>query len=387
MIVRHHAEARLRTGLSRAPVVLLTGPRQAGKSTLAREVVRPEARALFDLEDPRDVARLSEPTLALAGHDETIIIDEAQLRPDLFPILRVLVDEDRRPARFLVLGSASPDLTGLTSDSLAGRVAFVELQGFALNDVGAENLQPLWVRGGLPESFLVTSEDDSNQWRDDYITTFLQRDLAALGFGMPASTMRRFWSMLAHYHGQTWNAAEIARSIDISQTSVRRYVDALTDALVVRQLPAWHANVKKRQIKAPRVFIRDSGLLHRLLGIGSMLELDRHPKLGASWEGLVVEHLATREDVRDSSYWATHAGAELDLRLDLGGRIIGVEIKRTDAPRTTKSMHAAIETLDLDHLYVVHGGQHRYPLTPQITAVPAIEVLLSPTAGPVFASP
>jgi len=229
-----------------------------------------------------------------------------QLKPELFPILRVLVDEDRRPGRFLVLGSASPDLVGLSAQSLAGRASFVELGGFELADIGGDRMDRLWFRGGLPESFLATDDGASNRWRDYYITTFLQRDLAALGFGMPAATMRRFWSMLAHYHGQTWNGAELARSIDVSESTVRRYVDALTDALMVRQLPAWFANVAKRQVKSPRVFIRDSGLLHRLLGIGSPLELDRHPKLGASWEGLIVEHLATRPDVSDASFWSTH---------------------------------------------------------------------------------
>lgn len=201
---------------------------------------------------------------------------------------------------------------------------------------------------------------------------------------MPAVTMRRFWSMLAHYHGQTWNGAELARSIDVSQSTVRRYVDALTDALVVRQLPAWHANISKRQVKAPRVFVRDTGLLHRLLGIGSRVELERHPKVGASWEGLVVEHLATRPDVADATFWSTHTGAEVDLRLQLGTKVIGVEVKRTDAPTTTKSMHSALTSLDLDHLYVVHAGSRRFPLTSKITAVPVSEVLLAPTAAAVF---
>jgi uncharacterized protein len=260
-------------------------------------------------------------------------------------------------------------------------VAFVELQGFTVGDVGVDALDTLWLRGGLPPSFLADDEPASNRWRDDYITTFLRRDLAALGFGMPAATMRRFWSMLAHYHGQTWNGAELARSIDVSQPTVRRCVDALADALVVRQLPAWHATISKRQVRAPRVFIRDTGLLHRLLGIGSRLELERHPKVGASWEGMVVEHLATRPDVRDASFWSTHSGAELDLRLDLGSRVVGVEVKRTDAPTTTKSMHSVLDSLGLDHLYVVHAGVHRFPLSASITAVPARDVLLADDAA------
>lgn len=378
---RPQAVAQLEQALGEAPVVLLTGPRQAGKSTLAREVVEPSALNVFDLEDPRDLARLADPTLALSGVAETIVIDEAQLQPDLFPVLRVLVDEDRRPGRFLVLGSASPDLVGLGSESLAGRVTFVELGGFSLAEVGPDRLDTLWLRGGLPESFLAADDSASSRWRDDYIRTFLQRDLAALGFGMPAATMRRFWSMLAHFHGQTWNGAELARSIDVSQPLVRRYVDALTDALVVRQLQPWHANIDKRQVKSPRVFIRDTGLLHRLLGIETMLDLQRHPKLGASWEGMVIEHLATRPDVTDPSFWSTHTGAEIDLRLQLGTQVIGVEVKRTDTPRTTKSMHSAIESLELDHLYFVYGGDHRFPLTESITAVPAQSVLMAPTAA------
>lgn len=381
---RPEEERRLRQALAEAPVVLLTGPRQAGKSTLARQVVDPDPQQFFDLEDPRDLARLNDPTLALSGSAETLVLDEAQLRPDLFPILRVLVDEDRRPGRFLVLGSASPDLVGLGSESLAGRVTFVELGGFTLGDVGVESLNRLWFRGGLPESYLADSDDRSNRWRDDYITTFLQRDLAALGFGMPATTMRRFWSMLAHYHGQTWNGAELARSVDISQPTVKRYVDALTDALVVRQLQPWYANVGKRQVRSPRVFIRDTGLLHRLLGIGSLLELERHPKVGASWEGLVVEHLATRPDVVDPGFWSTHTGAEIDLRLMLGTKVMGVEVKRTQSPSTTKSMHSALETLELDRLFVVHAGSQRFPLSESITAVPATEVLVASTATEVL---
>ena len=361
--------------------MLLTGPRQVGKTTLARQVVATDPINFYDLEDPRDIARLAEPTVVLSGVEETVVIDEAQLRPDLFPVLRVLIDEDRRPGRFLILGSASPDLVGLGSESLAGRVAFVELGGLSLADVGVDRLGTHWFRGGLPEAFLAVSDDDARLWLDDYVSTFLRRDLAGLGFDLPAATMRRFWSMLAHYHGQTWNAAEIARSIDVSQPTVRRYIDALTDALVVRQLQPWHENLAKRQVKSARVFIRDSGVLHRLLGIDDRLALERHPKVGASWEGMVVEHLATLEDVVDPHFWSTHSGAEIDLRLEADGRTIGVEVKRTDAPGATRSMHSAIGSLGLDHLYVVHAGAHRFAMTETITAVPAAKVLAATSVG------
>lgn len=321
--------------------------------------------------------------LALRDLGDTIVIDEAQRMPELFESLRVLVDQDRRPGRFVVLGSASPDLTGLGSESLAGRVALVELSGFRLGDVGAPHLDDLWLRGGLPESFLASDEQASSAWRDDYIATFLERGLAGFGFRFPATMMRRFWTMLAHCHGQTWNGAAIARSIDVPEKTVRRLVDALTDALVVRQLPAWFENISKRQVKSPRVYVRDSGLLHRLLGISSRLDLERHPKLGASWEGMVLEQLLTRFGDASAAFWSTHGGAELDLRLEVDGRLIGFEIKRTDRPTTAKSMHSALADLGLDHLVIVHAGEHRFALAERITAIGAADLLVSvdPLAG------
>lgn len=375
LIARSVDALRLREAISHAPVTLLTGPRQAGKSTLAGQTVSSSPAAFFDLEDHRDLARLAEPTLALRDTGETMVIDEAQRMPELFPTLRVLVDENRRPGRFVVLGSASPDLVGLGSESLAGRVTFVELGGFRLADVGPERLDDLWLRGGLPESFVAATDEASNRWRDDYISTFLERDLAALGFRFPATTMRRFWTMLAHYHGQTWNGARIARSIDVSESTVRRYVDALSDALVVRQLPPWYTNISKRQVKSPRVYIRDSGLLHRLLGISTMYDLERSPMLGASWEGMVVEQILTRFASADPAYWSTHGGAELDLRLETDGRVLGFEIKRTAQPAVTKSMHIALADLELDHLFVVYAGPHRFALTDRITAIGAADLL------------
>lgn len=369
--------------MARSPVTLLTGPRQAGKSTLVRRVVNPSPPSVFDLEDYRDLARLAEPMLALRDTGETLVIDEAQRMPELFESLRVLVDENRRPGRFVVLGSASPDLTGLSAASLAGRVTLVELSGFRLGDVGAHRFDELWMRGGLPESLLAADDQSSCAWRDDYIATFLERDLAGFGFRFPATTMRRFWTMLAHCHGQTWNGAAIARSIDVSERMVRRLVDALTDALVVRQLPAWFANISKRQVKAPRVYVRDCGLLHRLLGIGSRLDLERHPKLGASWEGMVLEQLLARFGHTGAAFWSTHGGAELDLRLEIDGRVIGFEIKRTERPSSTKSMHRAIVDLELDHLVIAHAGTHRFAVRDRITAVGAAELITAadPLAG------
>lgn len=375
MIERRSDADRLRDALDRAPVVLLTGPRQAGKSTLARTVVDPAPSHIFDLEDPEDAARLAQPGLALRPLEGTVVIDEAQRQPDLFPMLRVLVDEDRRSGRFLVLGSASPDLVGLGSESLAGRVALLELSGFGLRDVGTDAIDRLWLRGGLPPSFLASTEQRSRAWRDDYIRTFLERDLAQLGFRTPATTMRRFWTMVAHYHGQTWNGAELARSLGVSQPTVRRQLDALTDALVVRQLQPWYANVGKRQIRSPKIYVRDTGLLHALLRISDRRDLLGHPKMGASWEGFVIEQLLAMGEAEDPWFWGTHRGAELDLLVTVSGDAIGVEIKRTETPSITPSMRHALTDLDLTHLIVIHAGRHRFPLSEDITAVPAADVL------------
>lgn len=381
MVIPRSADIkRLRQALGRSPVVVLVGPRQAGKSTLADTVVCPPAANMFDLEDPRDLARLGEPTLSLAGLTGTVVLDEAQRAPGLFPVLRVIVDHDRRPGRFLVLGSASPDLIGMAAESLAGRVEIIELAGLGLGDVGAGRLDQLWRRGGLPPSFLAPDENVSSRWRDAYVSTFLERDLTNLGFRMPSTTMRRFWTMVAHYHGQTWNGAELARALGLSQTTVRRYLDALTDALVVRQLTPWFANVAKRQVRAPKIYVRDTGLLHSLLGITDQVSLLGHPKVGASWEGFVLEQLLARVKPRDPAFWATHAGAELDLRLELNGRAIGLEIKRTDRPTVTPSIRSALADLDLDHVFVVHAGTGRFSLAPQVTALPVAELLLGALA-------
>lgn len=369
------ARRRITEALGRAPVVVLTGPRQAGKTTIARSIIDAPATNFFDLEDPRDDARLAQPTLTLGELHGTIVIDEAQRRHDLFSVLRVLVDGDRRNGRFLVVGSASPDLVGLAADSLAGRVALVELAGLQLADVGTDNLDVLWQRGGLPPSFLADHDAASVAWREDYVRTFLERDLANLGVRIPATTMRRFWAMIAHSHGQIWNGAELARSLAVSQPTVRRYLDALTDALVIRQLAPWHANLKKRQVRAPKVYIRDTGLLHRLLGIDDRTTLLGHPKLGASWEGFVIEQLIARYGLHDVHFWATHAGAEIDLVAKLDGAWTGIEVKRTDAPQVTPSMRVALEDLGLDRIIVAHAGSNRFPLAANIEAIGVAELL------------
>ena len=380
MIERTLVESRVRDALRRSPVVVLTGPRQAGKSTLARKLLQPDRDHFFDLEDPRDLARLGEPTLSLSALGGTVVIDEAQLRPDLFPILRVLVDEGRRPGRFLILGSATPDLIGLSAESLAGRVTFVELSGLMVHDVGPGELTNLWLRGALPPAF-VADDIQSARWRDDYITTFLERDLANLGFRLPPTMMRRFWTMLAHYHAQTWNGAELSRALGVSAPTVRGHLDALTDALMVRQLQPWFANMAKRQVKSPKVYLRDSGLLHRLLGVTTIPDLLSHPKVGASWEGFVVEQLLSLIEPRDAWFWGTHQGAEIDLLTEIDGKQVGFEIKRTDQPRITPSIRSALTDLKLDHVYLVHAGTHTFPLAERVTALPAVTLLVEGLAS------
>jgi predicted AAA+ superfamily ATPase len=353
--------------------VLVVGPRQAGKSTLAQGLAAEGGATFFDLEDPVAVARLAEPVLALQDLRGLVVLDEAQHAPQLFPVLRVLADRPDRPATFLVLGSASPDLVGLGTESLAGRVEIIELGGLRLDDVGGGDVDRLWLQGAFPASY-TRSLADSVAWRANYVSTFLERDLAQLGFRLPAAQMRRFWTMLAHYHAQTWNGAELARALGVSQPTTRRYLDALTDALVVRQLQPWYVNVGKRVVRSPKVYLRDSGLLHTLLGLDSMDALLGHPKVGASWEGLVVEQIATLLGNTPLNFWGTHSGAELDLFFTWNGRNVGVEIKRTDAPRVTPSMRNAVTDLELDRLLVVYPGPERYPMAPTIEALPVAEL-------------
>jgi hypothetical protein len=369
--------SRIRHALRRSRAVALIGPRQSGKTTLARQIMPSDSPRYFDLEEPTSLARLAEPMTALAPLRGVVVIDEVQRRPDLFPILRVLADRKPLPARFLILGSASPELLRQSSESLAGRVETITLPGFALAEVGARALNRHWLRGGFPRSFLARTQGDSLRWRAEFIQTFLERDLPQLGVAIPAQALRRFWAMVAHYHGNVWNAAEPARSLGVSEPTVRRYLDLLTGVFLVRQLPPWYENLGKRQVKAPKVYVRDSGLLHTLLGIRTDAELLHHPKCGASWEGYVVEETLKLVQPDDAYFWATHQGAELDLLLLKDGRRLGVEIKRTDAPTLTPSMRIALNDLGLEHLVVLYPGVRRYSLAARVTVVPLAELAVS----------
>jgi len=374
MIPRHAIVTALETALERSPVVVLSGPRQCGKTTLARGLLRADSVNYFDLEDPASLARLDEPMTALRPLEGLVVIDEVQRRPDLFPILRVLTDRRPSPAHFLILGSASGDLLRQTSESLAGRSERITIGGFSLDEVEASGLQDLWRRGGFPLSYLAATETDSLSWRREFIQALLERDLPQWGVRVPATALRRFWTILAHYHGQTWNAADPARTLGVSESTVRRYLDLLTDAFMVRQLQPWHANLRKRQVKAPKVYVRDSGLLHQLLGIDTAKALMTHPKLGASWEGFAIEQVLVAEPHDEAFFWATHQGAEIDLLLRRGGRLLGVECKRTDAPRVTPSIKIALADLELDRVAVVYPGERRYPLADRVEAVPVGEL-------------
>lgn len=370
MLKRPAALHAIRSALRRSRVVALVGPRQCGKTTLARQLVSPLSANYFDLEDPTSLARLAEPMTAFSGLRGVVVIDEIQRRPELFPVLRVLADRRPLPARFLILGSASPALLRQSSESLAGRIETIALSGFGLGEVGAKAHNRHWLRGGFPRAFLARSNAESLMWRRQFVQTFLERDLPQLGVMVPASTLLRFWTMLAHYHGNVWNAAEPARALGISEPTVRRYLDLLTGLFMVRQLAPWHENIKKRQVRAPKIYLRDSGLLHQLIGIGTERDLLAHPKCGASWEGYAIEETLKLVQPEETYFWATHQGAELDLLLLKNGRRLGVEIKRADAPVLTPSMRIALDDLRLERLVVLYPGERRYPLGPRVEVVP-----------------
>lgn len=375
MIDRPALSTAIRQALRRSPAVALVGPRQVGKTTLARNLVARDSPQWFDLEDPQVAAQLAEPLVALRDLRGLVVIDEVQHAPDLFKVLRVLIDRPGVLARFLVLGSASPALLHQSSESLAGRIEVIEIGGFTLDETGASSAPELWLRGGFPRSFTAADQADSAIWRREFIRTTVERDLPQLGVRVASPALYRFWAMLAHYHGQLWNAAEPARSLGVNESTVRRYLDLLTQAYLIRQVQPWFTNLGKRQVKAPKIYFRDSGLLHSLLGIGDAAALARHPKSGASWEGFALDQVVRIAKPDEVYFWATHAGAELDLLMIKEGRRIGVEFKRADAPQLTPSMRTALNDLALDALYVVYPGDRRYRIGERAEVVPLAAIL------------
>ncbi|MEJ2710823.1 MAG: ATP-binding protein [Anaerolineales bacterium] len=374
MINRPSLVAQIQAALQRSRIVALIGPRQCGKTTLARIFVPIDSVNYFDLEDPVSLIRLDEPMTALRDLSGLVVIDEIHRRPDLFPLLRVLADRQPLLARFLILGSASPELIRDASESLAGRLETIPVGGFSLAEVGQKKVKQHWLRGGFPLSYLAASDSDSQIWRKNFIQTFLERDLPQWGIQIPAATLMRFWTMMAHYHGQTWNASEASRSFGVSDMTVRRYLDILEGVFMIRMLQPWYANIHKRQVKSPKVYFRDSGLLHFLLGIHSELDLYTHPKIGASWEGYAIEETIKAIRPDETYFWGTHNGAELDLLLLKDGERIGVECKRKDAPRLTPSMKIAMKDLRLDRLIVFYPGERAYPLAERIEVIPLIRL-------------
>lgn len=377
MIHRPTYIKQLFTAIRRSPVTALLGPRQCGKTTLARLLADDFNVSHFDLESQADVMRLQNPELMLGALDGLVVLDEIQIMPELFNVLRVLVDRPENQARFLILGSASPHIVKNVSETLAGRVEFVELAGFDLRETGVEAWQTLWLRGSFPRSFLADSEEDSLAWREGFICTFLERDIPELGIAIPATAMRRFWTMLAHYHGQTWNASELGRSMGMTDKTVRSYLDILTGTFMVRQLQPWYENIGKRQVKAPKIYLRDSGLLHSLLNLSDFHSLAGHPRLGASWEGFVLEQVIRVVNPAEAYFWATHNGVEINLFFPHRGRRYAVEVKFSEAPTVTRSMRIAMSDLNLDHVWLIYPGAHAYPVDERITVLPlqAVESL------------
>ncbi len=373
MVERKQELETLRRLLQRYPVVGIVGARQVGKTTLARLLAAQTKGTVsyFDLENPEDMARLGDPMLSLKGLKGLVVIDEIQRFSDLFLVLRVLVDRPKSASRFLVLGSASPALLRQASETLAGRISYHHLNGFLLDEVGVKQHMRLWLRGGFPRSFLARSDAESDEWRRGFIRTFLERDLPQLGITIRSTTLHRFWTMLAHYHGQIWNASEFARSFGVADTTIWNYLDILTSAMVVRQFPPWHENISKRQVKAPKVYIMDPGLLHALLNLISFQDLEVHPKLGASWEGFVLEQVIRRLGARTEEcfFWATHGGAELDLLVIRGRERLGFEIKRTSSPHLTTSMRSALSNLSLKSLNVIHAGEETFQMEKRVRAI------------------
>jgi uncharacterized protein len=382
MIARLSYLEQLTTAVRRSPVTALLGPRQCGKTTLARLFGAGRQAIHFDLESQPDQRRLQNPELILGSFQGLVILDEIQVMPELFNVLRVLVDRPETQARFLILGSASPDIIRNVSETLAGRVELVELAGFDLRETGADTWEHLWLRGGFPRSFLAASDEDSLAWREGFIRTFLERDIPQLGIRIPVAAMRRFWTMLAHHHGQIWNASELARAMGLSDKTVRSYLDILTGTFMIRQLQPWYENIGKRQVKAPKVYLRDSGVLHSLLSLPNLHALMGHPRVGASWEGFALEQVLLTLKPSEAFFWATHSGAEIDLFFLAQGRRCGVEVRFNEAPHVTRSMRIALDDLVLDHLWIIYPGQHAYPVHEQITVWPLREVAALPNRIP-----
>lgn len=368
MIARTNELERLRDLISQFPVTTILGSRQCGKTTLSHGL---EADHRFDLENPRDLARLDDAQFALEQLSGLVVIDEVQRKPDLFPLLRYLADT-KKDCRYVLPGSASPAIVRGTSESLAGRVGFLHLGGLRLTEVGSDNLERLWVRGGYPPSYTATTDARAVRWLESYVTTILERDIPSLGYAIPAASLRRFWTMLSHYHGQVFNASEIARSMDVSSKTAQRYLDILEGAMLIRVLRPWFSNTSKRLVKRPKIYLRDSGLFHTLQSIDTHAHLLNHPKLGASWEGFALEEVCRAVGVSPQNlwFWSVHAGAELDLFWQHGGRNWGVEFKLGSSPRVTRSIKTAMQDLELAHLWVVHAGRDCWPLAPGITAFP-----------------
>ena len=372
-IVRAELLSAVTDALSEAPVVALLGARQVGKTTLAGQIASawPGASALYDLEVAAVREALSAtPDRLLRNTDGLVVIDEVQRMPALFELLRPICDDPNRQAVFLLLGSASWELIKGVSETLAGRILFVDVGGFSLREVGSEHQDRLWMRGGFPRAWLARSSAAWTRWMQSFTRTFLERDIPALGVRTAPEALGRFWRMLAHYHGQTWNASEFGRSMDVSATAVNRYRDLLAGTFMVRVLPPWFENLGKRIVKSPKVYLRDSGILHFLLGLDEMTELAMHPRYGASWEGFALEQTLLAHSERGAYFYGTQRGAELDLLLLRRGRRWGFEFRCTDAPRTTKSMRVVLEDLGLEHLWVVYPGALEYPLAEEITALP-----------------
>ena len=373
-ISRPHFRRLIERALEHNPVVAVLGPRQCGKTTMAREFVPETSANYFDMEDPAVWATMANPMTTLAPLRGLVVIDEAQRRPEIFPILRVLADRSGAPARFLILGSASPELSRQSSESLAGRIEVIEMSGFALSEVGAVAERQLWLRGGFPRSFLADDDEASDRWRREFIRTFLERDLALLGFGLSPQLMQRFWTMISHYHGQIWNSTEVAASLGVAPNTARSYLDALSQTFMVRQLQPWHENIGKRQVKSPKLYFRDSGIFHRLQGIASWDAMQAHPKLGASWEGFALEETLKAATPDEAYFWAVHSGSELDLLMLRNGRRTGVEFKRADAPKMTRSITIAMADLKLDELVIVYPGSRIYPLSERVKVLPLTEI-------------